>query len=148
MIDTDRHGRIPLGCLTTASMKGRDETMLNAMDDVVEARSTRRRATSLSPSPPQTRHLLLSRHLSRHLPRHFGGMADRAFVERARYRARDSGERARPVGARESNAETIEDIKDRNDESRVLRPRWPVRLGPQCNEHGNDAVVLVDDNRP
>ena len=37
VIDTDRHGRIPLGCLTTASMKGRDETMLNAMDDVVEA---------------------------------------------------------------------------------------------------------------
>lgn len=57
-------------------------------------------------------------------------------------------ERAWAVWAGEPNAETIEDIKDRNDESRVLRPRWPVRLGPQCNEHGDDAVVLIDDNRP
>ncbi|WP_028057925.1 SIR2 family protein [Candidatus Solirubrobacter pratensis] len=38
VIDSDRHGRIPVGCLTTASMKGREETMLNAMDDIVEAR--------------------------------------------------------------------------------------------------------------
>jgi hypothetical protein len=38
VVDNEHHGRIPVGCLTTASMKGRDETMLNAMDDVVEAR--------------------------------------------------------------------------------------------------------------
>ena len=38
VIDTQRHGRIPVGCPTTASMNGRDDTMLNAMDDVVEAR--------------------------------------------------------------------------------------------------------------
>jgi hypothetical protein len=59
-----------------------------------------------------------------------------------------SRQRAGPIWSGEPDAETIEDIKDRNDESRVLRPRWPVRLGPQCNEHGNDAVVLVDDDRP
>jgi hypothetical protein len=32
------HGRIPVGCLTAASMRRREETMLNAMDDVVAAR--------------------------------------------------------------------------------------------------------------
>lgn len=35
---SQRFGRIPVGCLTTASMERRDATMLNAMEDVVEAR--------------------------------------------------------------------------------------------------------------
>lgn len=35
--DTATHGRIPIGCLTAASMKRGDETMLNGMEDVVEA---------------------------------------------------------------------------------------------------------------
>lgn len=39
--ETEQYGRIPVGCLTVASMKGRDETMLNAMEDVVEARFNR-----------------------------------------------------------------------------------------------------------
>jgi hypothetical protein len=38
IVESERHGRIPVGCLTTSSMEGREETMLNAMDDVVEAR--------------------------------------------------------------------------------------------------------------
>jgi hypothetical protein len=47
VIDTERHGRIPVGCLTTASMKGRAETMLNAMDDVVEARFNQALSTNV-----------------------------------------------------------------------------------------------------
>jgi hypothetical protein len=35
---SQRFGRIPVGCLTTASMQRRDAAMLNAMDDAVEAR--------------------------------------------------------------------------------------------------------------
>lgn len=38
VVESDRHGRIPVGCLTTASMERRQNSMLNAMDDVVEAR--------------------------------------------------------------------------------------------------------------
>lgn len=47
VIDTERHGRIPVGCLTTATMNGRDDTMLNAMDDVVEARFNQAMTTSV-----------------------------------------------------------------------------------------------------
>jgi len=47
VIDTKRHGRIPVGCLTTASMKGRDDTMLNAMDDIVEARFNQALSTNV-----------------------------------------------------------------------------------------------------
>lgn len=38
VVETEPHGRIPVGCLTTASMQRRADTMLNAMEDVVEAR--------------------------------------------------------------------------------------------------------------
>jgi hypothetical protein len=38
IVDSATHGRIPVGCLTTASMANRATTMLNRMDDVVEAR--------------------------------------------------------------------------------------------------------------
>lgn len=47
VVDTDHHGRIPVGCLTTASMEGRDETMLNAMDDIVEARFNQALSTNV-----------------------------------------------------------------------------------------------------
>lgn len=47
VVDTDSHGRIPVGCLTTASMKGSDETMLNAMGDIVEARFNQTLSTSV-----------------------------------------------------------------------------------------------------
>lgn len=47
VIDTERHGRIPVGCLTTASMKRGTETMLDAMDDVVEARFNQALTTSV-----------------------------------------------------------------------------------------------------
>jgi hypothetical protein len=47
IVQTERHGRIPVGCLTTASMRGRDETMLNAMDDVVESRFNQTLATTV-----------------------------------------------------------------------------------------------------
>lgn len=47
VVHTDRHGRIPVGCLTTASMRGREETMLNAMDDIVESRFNQTLATNV-----------------------------------------------------------------------------------------------------
>jgi SIR2-like domain len=45
-IETERHGRIPVGCLTTASMADHEETMLNEMEDVVEARFNQTLITS------------------------------------------------------------------------------------------------------
>lgn len=38
VLDSERHGRIPVGCLTTASMLGRDDSRLAAMDHDVEAK--------------------------------------------------------------------------------------------------------------
>ncbi len=47
IVDTDAHGRVPVGCLTTASMARRDETALNGMEDVVEARFNQALTTSV-----------------------------------------------------------------------------------------------------
>lgn len=47
VIDTERHGRIPVGCLTTASMKERGQTLLNTMDDIVEARFNQTLSTNV-----------------------------------------------------------------------------------------------------
>lgn len=38
VVEDDVHGRIPVGCVTVTSMKNRDDTMLNAMGDDLEAR--------------------------------------------------------------------------------------------------------------
>jgi hypothetical protein len=46
-VDCEPHGRIPVGCLTTASMNSRGETLLNAMNDVVQARFNQALATNV-----------------------------------------------------------------------------------------------------
>ncbi|WP_158276588.1 SIR2 family protein [Paraconexibacter algicola] len=47
VIDDDEFGRIPVGCVTVTSMKRRDETMLNAIDDAVEAGFNRALRTAI-----------------------------------------------------------------------------------------------------
>ncbi len=47
VVESDMHGRIPIGCLTVASRLGKHETALNTMEDIVEAGFNRALARSV-----------------------------------------------------------------------------------------------------